>query len=409
MLRVLLSAYACAPGSGSEPYVGWNWAIQAARDHEVWVFTQAFGRARIERELELHPRANLHFIHHELPAWLLRVLPLSAGSRLHYLLWQLSAPIAAYRLHRHVGFDLVHHVTYNTIDMPGWLPLLRIPFVWGPVGGSQLSPVELREYFGASWSRERLRNLQKSWARWNPWNRYVARRAAAVLFANHETESVLRSMSAHNLISETNPGVDVPVSRPDIHIHSSGTLIIAWAGLLIPRKAPAMALDVLAALRAQGVDARLRFAGDGELRRDLEMRAEELGLTESTEFLGRLDHDDMSAFYEHADVFLFTSLQDTWGYVVVEAMSRAVPVVTLDHQGVAGMMTNECGALVPLGTPQQVVQRLTDALKRLANDPELRTRQGEAAWAYVIAHNSWDLKAVQLRDLYLAAAATARP
>ncbi len=36
-MRILISAYACAPGRGSEPGVGWNWAAQVSRSHEVWV------------------------------------------------------------------------------------------------------------------------------------------------------------------------------------------------------------------------------------------------------------------------------------------------------------------------------------------------------------------------------------
>ena len=39
-MKVLMSAYACEPGKGSEPAVGWNWALQAARRHEVWVLTR---------------------------------------------------------------------------------------------------------------------------------------------------------------------------------------------------------------------------------------------------------------------------------------------------------------------------------------------------------------------------------
>jgi hypothetical protein len=38
-MKLLLSAYACEPSKGSEPGVGWNWATQAALDHEVWVLT----------------------------------------------------------------------------------------------------------------------------------------------------------------------------------------------------------------------------------------------------------------------------------------------------------------------------------------------------------------------------------
>ena len=51
-MRLLLSAYACEPGRGSEPGVGWNWAIAlAALGHDVWVLTRANNRDRIEQAL----------------------------------------------------------------------------------------------------------------------------------------------------------------------------------------------------------------------------------------------------------------------------------------------------------------------------------------------------------------------
>ncbi|HLE82176.1 MAG TPA: glycosyltransferase family 1 protein, partial [Dehalococcoidia bacterium] len=42
--KVLISAYACEPGKGSEPNVGWNVAREMARQHDVWVLTRANNR-----------------------------------------------------------------------------------------------------------------------------------------------------------------------------------------------------------------------------------------------------------------------------------------------------------------------------------------------------------------------------
>ena len=51
-LKILISAYACEPDKGSEPGVGWNWAKQISRFHEVWVITRKNNRPSIEKELE---------------------------------------------------------------------------------------------------------------------------------------------------------------------------------------------------------------------------------------------------------------------------------------------------------------------------------------------------------------------
>ena len=47
-MKLLISAYACEPGLGSEPGAGWNCVRQAARFHEVWVLTRENNREPIE-------------------------------------------------------------------------------------------------------------------------------------------------------------------------------------------------------------------------------------------------------------------------------------------------------------------------------------------------------------------------
>ena len=68
-MRILVSAYACSPGFGSEQGVGWNRALQLARFHEVWVVTRSKNRAAIEAALAREPRPNLHFLYQDLPRW----------------------------------------------------------------------------------------------------------------------------------------------------------------------------------------------------------------------------------------------------------------------------------------------------------------------------------------------------
>src|SRR5471030_1032973 len=92
-LRILLSAYSCEPGKGSEPEVGWQWARQMARWHDVTVLTRANNepaiREGLAREGEI-PR--LRFVFHDLAAPLLLFLKRQFGWHdAYYRLWQSSA------------------------------------------------------------------------------------------------------------------------------------------------------------------------------------------------------------------------------------------------------------------------------------------------------------------------------
>ena len=92
-LKVLMSAYACEPGKGSEPEVGWQWALQMARFHDVTVLTRANNRGPIEAALAaLRGRQPLpEFVYHDRGTFLLDMKRHTKAVKLYYLLWQRSA------------------------------------------------------------------------------------------------------------------------------------------------------------------------------------------------------------------------------------------------------------------------------------------------------------------------------
>src|SRR5439155_22849646 len=85
-MRVLISAYACEPGKGSEPGAGWNLALAAARSHDVWVRTRRNNRQVIEAALSGGP-GEPRFVYLDLPVLRRRWV----GTHLYYAIWQLLA------------------------------------------------------------------------------------------------------------------------------------------------------------------------------------------------------------------------------------------------------------------------------------------------------------------------------
>src|SRR5579872_5344670 len=101
-LRVLMSAYACEPNKGSEPEVGWQWALQMARFHDVTVLTRSNNREAIERELELlrEKQPLPTFVFHDESPFLLELKRSFSALKLYYILWQRSAHVVIGELHR---------------------------------------------------------------------------------------------------------------------------------------------------------------------------------------------------------------------------------------------------------------------------------------------------------------------
>jgi glycosyltransferase involved in cell wall biosynthesis len=405
-MNILISAFACKPGAGSERGQGWNWSLQAARYHQVWVLTNLTQRLSIEGELTRNPNPNLNFIYFDVPKWVYPFSRVGASHKPYYLLWQVLAVWKIWRAHRAHHFDVVHHLSYNAIDAPGFLWLLPIPFVWGPVGGGQLPPVSLRRYFGHRWSFERFRAFKKGSLRVDPVVRAAIQRACHILVANADTERRLRKMGATRLTRCLDAGVSILPEKKRPACDQPGTLTIIWSGLFVHRKAPGLAIDAFELLVRRGTHARLIMIGDGPLRNSCERIVREKQLDGLVELPGRLPFAEMQAAYSRGDVFLFTSLQDTSGNVVLEAMANELPVVALNHHGAAEMVDAESGVLIDIGTERQVVEDIGCALNALARDAPGRRVLGRNARTRVLRLFDWDTKAAVLKSVYSEASAS---
>ena len=143
-MKILLSAFACAPNIGSETGVGWRWALELAKHHQVFVLTDISRRPMIEPALGNLTNPKIVYFR---PAFL-RKLPLNRYTAQGlFSLWQYSLLPFACSLHRDHHFDLAIHLTYGVFRHPSFLGFLGIPFVFGPVGGGEDAPWRLKKSF----------------------------------------------------------------------------------------------------------------------------------------------------------------------------------------------------------------------------------------------------------------------
>lgn len=148
------------------------------------------------------------------------------------------------------------------------------------------------------------------------------------------------------------------------------TPVVLTVGRLAVEKNLGVALDAFEAVRQRRPDARLVMVGDGPQHQALRRRCPDA-------VFARTQHGQaLAAHYASADVFLFPSLTETFGNVVVEAMASGLPIVAFDTAA-AGMhvRTGENGCLAPVGD----VAAFIDAAVALAADGALGQRLGRAA------------------------------
>ena len=376
-VRLLLSAYACRPGAGSEVGIGWNWAQHLAETGaEVDVLTASRNRSEAELFAGQHPelRLRFHYVHVPfLSEW-------SHGAK-HYLLWNLGAWRLARKLARARQWDAVVHVSYGSVHLPTQLWRLGLPTVFGPVGGGQVTAEELLPYFGTQVRNERRRTALTRMLPSLPFYRSSMRHMRVVLGANSETVSLARRAGATDvrLMCDTGLREDYRAERPR-QFEPGGATRLLWVGRFMPRKGLLLALD---ALQHSTPEVSLTLLGDGLDPGEVKRLIDERGLAGRVHWTGeRVGWMEVRECYRTHDALFFTSLRDTFGSQLLEAMSQGLPVVALSMNGARDFLPVDGAIKVePATTAEATRQRLTAALNEYARTgAEQRSRMSEVVW-----------------------------
>jgi glycosyltransferase involved in cell wall biosynthesis len=399
-MKILLSAFSCGPGRGSEPGVGWNWVLQISKRHEVWLLASDEFKADVERELP----ANVTAVFIPSAArWLrLKALPLPGLDWLYYYWWQWKAYKEARRLQKTVKFDIAHHVTFVSWRVPSFLCLLGIPFIWGPVGGGGSVPVGLRDNLGP-WGRihESIRDLSQVISRFDPLVRMTMRKAKLILVATGDTlEQIPRQFQKKCRLEFCSAIASSELTAASRVEKQTGEFTVLFAGMLEPRKAVVLAIRAYAEFSGTHPNSRFLIIGQGPELPRLQALSQELGVADKVKFLGGMLRAQVLGLMATSDVFVFPSLRETCPLVLVEAMVTGLPVVCVNTGGPGEMVTSDCGVRIPIGPVDSVVSQMASALERLAESPGLRGQMGECGRHRAQEVFNWDKKGDAMADLY---------
>jgi glycosyltransferase involved in cell wall biosynthesis len=404
-MKVLLSAYACEPNRGSEPGVGWNMALAMSHYHQVHVLTTAAHKAGIEAELATNPYPNIKVTYVDPGGWVYNwqsPQKLNLGVNLHYYIWQIMAYFRARQLLRTEKFDLAHHVTYVRYYAPSLLPLLPIPFIWGPVGGAEAAPKPFwRDFNWRSRLFEYSRDFVRALGEIDPLVRLAVRKSTLLLAVTGDTAARfvhlgggdrLQLMSEVSLQTEEIAclGQLLPPSTQPIRFISMGRLL-HWKGFHLGLRAFA---------EANLPDAEFWIVGSGPQERSLKQLARRLNIAHQVRFWGMLPRAEALEKLAQSSVLVHPSLHDSGGWVCLEAMAAGRPVVCLDLGGPGVQVTPATGFKVPATQPIATIAGLAQAMQRLAQDEQLIQQMGRAGKQHVQEHYCWQSREVWLNRLY---------
>lgn len=368
--------------------------------HTVFLLTHS----RTKHNLDSIPELNHQHIYyikdtvlHQLFSRMsLTVLSPLAGIFAH-LLTQLLQYLLVRKIVKAQKIDVVHEVAPVSPRQPSMMFGLGAPVVIGPMNGGMTYP-EGVNYLQTK-SHVNFYKLVRLMS--NIVNVLIPGKllAATLVVANQRTRAALPKWRFGQVVELVENGVFTVKDKLE-PIANKEPVNVIFAGRLVDWKAVDILIDAVSLCESRLM---LTIVGGGSERAFLEDYAEkQLGTRPNIEyrFVGMAAFEEMNQHYDQADIFVLPSLYECGGAVVLEAMSRGLPVIATDWGGPSDYITDDSGYLVAPKSRDYMVTEFARMIDDLARSPSKRQEIGAAAIARVKAHFMWDVKIKQMLEIY---------
>lgn len=396
MLKVLINAYACSPGMGSEPGMAWNWVKNLAKFCELYIITEGEFWEKIEAAVPtLEQGGNMHFYYNPVSDEIRKMCWNQGDWRFYkyYRQWQWKTYLMAKGICEKERIDVLHQLNMIGFREPGYLWKLSkengVPFVWGPIGGLKQFPTAYLKEAGLKMQLfMRLKNFLNIWQLKHEKRVDEALKTAKLLISSiPDSYRALKKYKGLESIVIPETGCflseDISTSRFDTE-----KFHIMWVGKFDFRKQLPLALQAVAL--AKNPKLKLDVYGSGSVDQ-VEMAkniAEELGISDLVIWHGNQQNDVVMEAMRKAQLFFFTSVNEDTSTVVLEAVSNRLPVVCFDACGMSAVIGDSVGRKIALSHPSQSAHDFAQILNELEGNRALlkhlsencKQRQMELSW-----------------------------
>lgn len=217
---------------------------------------------------------------------------------------------------------------------------------------------------------ERLRDLSNASITINPMTRGGLAQAKVIFVKTPDTQRIFTK----TMQRKTHTFLELTLQRSQLgapRVPPPGPPRLLYAGRLLYWKGAHIAIGALAALLPRIPQARLTIVGAGPEGERLKAEAAAMNLDDRIEFIPWLPQQELFALYGAHDLFVFPSLHDSSGNVVLEALSHGLPVMCLDLGGPPQIVTPQAGIVVSTAgrSTMGVAAAMAEEIQRLFAEP----------------------------------------
>lgn len=385
MLKILINAYACSPGMGSEPGMAWNWVSNLAKFCELYIITEGEFREKIEEVVPtLEHGNNMHFYYNPVSEAIRKMCWNQGDWRFYkyYREWQWKTYLMAKDICSKEKIDVLHQLNMIGFREPGYLWKLSkengVSFVWGPIGGLKQFPTAYLQGAGLKMKLfNRLKNILNIWQLKHDKRVNEAFRTAKLLVSSiPDSYHAIKKYKGKESIIIPETGCflseDIPTDRFDEEYFH-----VMWVGKFDFRKQLPLALRAIAISDNPNIVLDIYGSGSDENIASVKNLIDSLGITDKVVWHGNQPNDVVMNAMRKSQLFFFTSVSEDTSTVVLEAVSNRLPVLCFNACGMAAVIDDKVGRKVSLSNPIQSAKDFARLLNELEYDRTLLKRMSE--------------------------------
>lgn len=367
MHTIALITYDISPYRGSEASVSWNYVWNMRHTNKL-VVVYGKGKGEIERFIaENGPVENVEFISNPVETITGKGIMMDIKYNLAYRRWHLKTYEMVNKMVDEGRVDLIHYLNPIGFKEPGFLwKITKVPYVWGPIQGVENRPFELYQALSLKGKCNALvrRIVHNGLFILMPRLKKAIKRVDVVFAATPNTVKNLKRWYHKESVYLPENGI-MKMERTSPIKYKGGVLRLIWIGGICERKALVILLDALS--KVGGAQWHLDVLGDGGQREKLQKKFSHLNA--HITWHGMVDRTSVQEVLLQSHLHVISSLGEGNTTILWEAFGKAIPTLTLDHCGMAGVVCGKCGIKIPIHSYNQVTEEIADKIKEILSNP----------------------------------------
>jgi len=409
--RVLIIAEAANPEWTSVPLVGWSHYKAISEIADVHLVTQVRNKSAI---IAAGLKEGIDFTAIDSEAFAAPLYKLATFLRGGTdRAWTIDTAIASFSYYyfehlvwkrffknkSNIEYDLVHRITPLSPTTPSVLAnrlrSIGIPFVIGPLNGGVPWP---KEFYSAKIKEREWLSSVRSLYKLLPGYKKTREYTSAIIVGSKDTWYQYAGKYKSKLIYVPENAIDVQ-RFGKVKESQNSILKAAFVGRLVPYKGCDMLISAIGPFIKNG-SITLDIFGDGQERIALENQVKEMDIQAGVKFHGFVKNSELQDLLIQSDIFVFPSIREFGGGVVLEAMALGLVPIVVDYGGPSEFVNRSCGYLVRLGSREKIVQQLSAILDTLIKDPSKIKEMSSNCQERVRNFFTWEAKAKQTKKIY---------